>query len=60
MKTKLQEALKLCEEMCADVNGEYPVGLLRVRRLLEEVRDECFLDEDDVAVLVDDPPMPAA
>jgi hypothetical protein len=59
MKEKLQEALKACEEMCADVNGEYPVGLLYVRRLLEEVIADCW-DEGDRAMLAEEPPLPAA
>lgn len=50
MKEKLQEALRRCEEMCADVEGRYPIGLLRVRRLLEEVLEEWWGD-DDVATL---------
>jgi hypothetical protein len=36
MKTKLDEALKLVNEMTADIEGRYPIGLLRVRRLLED------------------------
>ena len=59
MKEKLQQALAMCEEMCADVDGNYPVGLLFGRRLLEEVIADCW-DEDDVAMLAEEPSMPAA
>ena len=50
MKEKLQEALQRVNEMTADVDGRYPIGLIRVRRLLEEVLDEWWGD-DDVATL---------
>jgi hypothetical protein len=59
MKEKLQQALAKCEEICADVNGNYPVGLLYVRRPLEEVIADCR-DEEDVAMLAEEPPLPAA
>jgi hypothetical protein len=59
MKEKLQEALMIVEDICADVTEEYPVGLVRVRRLLKDVLADWW-DEDDVAVLVEDPPTPAA
>ncbi len=59
MKEKLQEALKMCEEMTADVEGNLPAGLLRVRRLLEEVIADCW-DVDDVAMLAEQRPAPAA
>jgi hypothetical protein len=59
MKTKLQEALAIVEDICCDINGAYPVGLLRVRRLLKDVLADWW-DEDDVAVLAREPPMPAA
>jgi hypothetical protein len=45
--------------VCADVEGNFPVGLLYVRRILEEVIADCW-DEDDVAMLAEEPPMPAA
>ena len=59
MKAQLQEALAIVEDICWDINGEYPVGLLRVRRLLGDVLADWW-DEDDVAVLAEEPPMPAA
>lgn len=59
MKEKVQEALRMCEEMCADVDGNYPVGLLYVCRLLEELIADCW-NEDDVAELAPEPPTPAA
>ena len=59
MKAKLEEALAIVEDVCCDINGEYPVGLLRVRRLLKDVLTDWW-DEDDVAVLAEEPPMPAA
>lgn len=51
MKTKLEEALRLCEEMTADIEGRYPIGLIRVRVLLEEVLTDADAEE---------PPKPAA
>ena len=60
--TKLNEALNLVYEMTADINGEYPVGLIRVRRLLEEVLadDVPHDDDDDYCYLGMEPPSPAA
>jgi hypothetical protein len=45
MKTKLEQALTLCEEMTADIGGRYPIGLIRVRVLLEEVLADADADE---------------
>ncbi len=54
MKEQLQEALGIVNEICADASEEYPVGLLGVRRLLQEVLADWW-DEDDVAVLAEPP-----
>lgn len=59
MKKKLEEALEIVNEMTADVEERYPVGLLYVRRLLEEVIAECW-DEDEIVELTEEPPQPAA
>jgi hypothetical protein len=65
MKKKLNEALQLCNEMCADIDGNYPIGLLRVRRLLEDAIAEWdqmigeWDMEDRVALAGEEPP-PAA
>ncbi len=60
---KLNEALQLVNEMTADVEGRYPFGLIRVRRLLEEtlaeVNDQVEAWEDEVIELAEEPP-PAA
>jgi hypothetical protein len=61
MKTKLSEALWIVNELTADVEGRYPVGLLRIRRLLTEAISEW--DEmvgDRVALAGEEMPMPAA
>ena len=59
MKTNLQEALAIVEDICGDINGEYPVGLLRVRRLLKDVLADWW-DEDEIVMLAEEPPTPAA
>jgi hypothetical protein len=59
MKTKLQEALAIVEDICCDVNGAYPVGLVRVRRLFTDVLADCW-DEDEIVMMAEEPPTPAA
>jgi hypothetical protein len=51
MRSKLEEALAIIDDITADVSGEFPVDLLRVRKLLRDLRAEAFLDPDDVAIL---------
>jgi hypothetical protein len=36
MKAKPNEALDIVHELMADVEERYPIGLVRVRRLLQE------------------------
>jgi hypothetical protein len=59
MKTKLQEALAIVEDICCDINGAYPVGLVRVRRLLKDVLADWWV-EDEIVMLSEEPPTPAA
>jgi hypothetical protein len=65
MKMKLVEALQLVNEMCADIDGAYPMGLLRVRRLLEDALAEWeemigeWDMEDRVALAGEEPPSAA-
>jgi hypothetical protein len=65
MKKRLDEALQLVNEMTADIEGRYPIGLLRVRRLLvdaiaewEEMVGEW--DMEDRVALADELPPSAA
>lgn len=56
MKAKLTEALRYVDEMTADVEGNYPFGLLYIRRLLQEAIAEYEAmtvewDLDDVVAL---------
>jgi hypothetical protein len=67
MKEKLTEARDIVAEMMADVEGRYPIGLVRVGRILEELLEEIGESEwswDDVITIPfpeeDDLPFPAA
>lgn len=65
MRTKLTEALQCVNGMTADVNGNFPIGLLRVRRLLLDAIAEHDAmigewDEEDVIALTGEQPLPAA
>lgn len=65
MKTKLTEALRWIDGMTADINGDFPIGLYRVRRLLQEAIAEYDAmvgewDEDDRIELTGEQPRPAA
>jgi hypothetical protein len=65
MKAKLSEALDIVHELMADVEERYPIGLIRVRRLLQEAIAEYEAltverDLDDVATLAPERPDPAA
>jgi hypothetical protein len=60
-RTKLLECLETVYEMTADVEGHYPVGLVRVRVLLEEVLacmppSSIVPDEDEMVELTAEPP----
>jgi hypothetical protein len=65
MKKKLYEALQLCHEMCADIDGAYPIELLRVRRLIRDALAEFeamigeWDMEDRVALAGEEPPSAA-
>lgn len=37
MKAKLTEALQIAYELTADIEGRYPISLIRIRFLLEQV-----------------------
>ncbi len=54
MKKKLEECRDIVAESIGDVEGQYPIGLVRVGRLLEEVLADWW-DEDDVAMLAEEP-----
>jgi hypothetical protein len=62
MKAKLNEALQLCNEMCGDIDGHFPISLFRVRRLLMDVKAEWeemvgeWDMEDRVALAGEEPP----
>ena len=65
MKKKLNEALQVVNEMTADIDGAYPIGLLRVCRLLEDALAEWeemvgeWDMEDRVALAGEEPPSAA-
>jgi len=54
---KLVEILELVNEMTADVNGEYPFGLIRVRHLVIELIAG-KPDENEVVYIGEKPPSP--
>ncbi len=58
MKAKLREALTLVNELTADLEGNYPIGLLRLRRLIADVMDEVEVGSESVHG--DETPPPAA
>ena len=54
MKEKLIEARDICAEIMCDVEGRFPIGVVRCHRLLEEVLaelDDKPWDWDDVITL---------
>jgi hypothetical protein len=57
---KLTEALDIVNDICLDVEGNYPVGSLRVRRLLGEVLATDGSVDEEVVYLGCEPPPPAA
>lgn len=65
MLEKLEECRDIVQEICCDIEGRYPISLVRVGRLIEEMLEEWReWDENDVATLLlcfpDEPPFPAA
>jgi hypothetical protein len=59
------QALQLVNEMTADIDGAYPIGLLRVRRLIKDALAEFdsmigeWDMEDRVALAGEEPPSAA-
>jgi hypothetical protein len=52
MKEKLTECRDICHEIMCDLNGDYPIGVVRIGRLVEEMLAEWQeWDDDDVAAL---------
>jgi hypothetical protein len=55
MKEKLEDARDIVAAIL-DRGGNYPVGLVRVHRLLEQVLAEWW-DEDEIVTLAEEPPL---
>jgi hypothetical protein len=60
MKAKLTEALNITYELTSDIEGRYPIGLVRIRYLLEQVLDGLSVAHDEEAVHLGEEPPPSA
>jgi hypothetical protein len=54
---ELNQALSILDDITADIEGRFPAGLYRVRRLLQDVQERYFLEDSDTAILAPDDPL---